>query len=570
MADDIQSQIKKASEAPVKKKSASSEGNILHKQLANIEQEMAEKGIAREAKEKGENYISLSTVPLQMDVLHLLTRDEIMSSKVVPFHKVGNELHIAMLDPLTSEAKKVFEKLQAQGFVLKPFLCSKQGIERALASYDIGDTGKKIVLEKSLAQEMISKEGTIGVDFEALKKKILIVSAAEALQLIHIAAMQVKSSDIHIQPTEGKAIVRFRMDGILKTVFEIPAQRFDEIAVQIKHNAGVKINVKNIPQDGEYSFDYEDRSVRVRMSTLPTEYGESIVFRLLDATLALTTFDALGFEQGNLFDFQKALRISYGMVLVTGPTGSGKTTTLYTALRSMASTENKVITLEDPMEYAFPDIVQSQVHPDAGYTFDQGLRAILRQDPDIIMIGEIRDYTSAETATQAALTGHTVLSTLHTNSALEAITRLLNMGVKPFVLAPALHTILGQRLVRLLCPHCKKEREISASEKQEIESALPRILRVRPDSGASVPTKVFDKVGCDSCHHSGYMGRTAITEVLVIDDEIRALIVSMASSDMIAKKILNERPMLLMKEDGILKTINGVTTLSEVLRVIGS
>lgn len=571
MADDIQSQIKSVAGASgAGATSSGTGGSVLQKQLKNIHQEIAEKNIAREAKEGGMNYISLLEIPLRTDVLHVLTREQIQDAQAVIFQKVGKELHLACVNPKLDATKNIVQFLEKNGYKVKSFLCSKEGIEHALSQYSVGDAQKKIEIKSELSEDTISQLSRENVDFEQLGEIIKTMSAAEALNYIQLMAVQVGSSDVHIEPLEDKVVLRFRMDGILRNIFSLERKQYEQIATQVKHSAGVKINVRDVPQDGEYGFVYKNRKIRVRMSTLPTEQGESIVLRVLDSKSALADFEQLGFDEGNMNVLQKALRASYGMILVTGPTGSGKTTTLYTSLRHINSSEKKVITLEDPMEYELGGIIQSEVHPDSGYTFKDGLKAILRQDPDVIMIGEIRDLASAQTAAQSALTGHVVLSTLHTNSALESIPRLVNMGVKPFVLAPALHAVMAQRLVRVLCEKCKKERDLTDSEQKEISSHIERIQKIRPNGGYQMPSKVFDAAGCDACRHTGFSGRLALTEILMLDDELKTLISSDVSPEEFYQKVLSTKDMLFMKEDGIIKVLQGKTTLAEVLRSVGA
>ncbi len=570
MADDIQSQIRDATKIASSAPAGSGTGQgTLAKQLANIHQEIAEKDIAREAKDLGYNYVSLPLIPLRGDVIRILTREQVESAQVAVFSKSGNSLHVACVDPKSPETQKILQELTARGFTAEIFMCSREGITHVLKQYDVGVAGKTIELKSALGEEAISLTKSASVDFTKLAEQMKNLTIAEALNFIQLLSIQLRASDVHIEPTEKGAVLRYRIDGLLRDAFTFDRNRYEQIVVQIKHSAGVKINVKNIPQDGEYNFLYQDRKIRVRMSTLPTELGESVVLRVLDSSSVLIDFEQLGFEKGNLLVLEEALGIPYGMILVTGPTGSGKTTTLYTCLRHLSKPEKKVITLEDPMEYELAGIVQSEVHPDEGYNFNDGLRAILRQDPDVIMIGEIRDKSSAQTACQSALTGHVVLSTLHTNSALESIARLVDMGVKPFVLAPAIHTVMAQRLVRVLCEKCKAERPISESEKREISSHIERIQKIRPQSSYVVPEKVFDAHGCDACRNSGFSGRLAITEIISTDDDLKNAILSNMSLHDLVSKVTLEKNMLFMIEDGIIKVLEGKTSLAEVMRAVG-
>lgn len=587
MADDIQAQLKKAAQAssyddarptaipsemikneeltgsqPSRSAQGAVNSSILQKQLQNIQEGIAEKDIAREARETGMKYISLKQIPLRSDTLHFLTREEVERGELAVFNKVGNVLHVACVKPDTTETQNIIQSLERKNLTTVLYLCSKESIEHALNVYAVGEATKKVELSSTLGENIPQMDASGQFDTQKLREHLVsLTTSTEILNYIHLLATQFGSSDIHIEPTEKNVVLRFRVDGILRTILNFGTEIFKKIIVQIKHDAGLKINVDTIPQDGEYAFKYENRNVRVRVSTLPTDHGESVTLRLLDSERALTDFDALGFEDGNLLTLQNALRASYGMILVTGPTGSGKTTTLYTSLRHLSTSENKVITLEDPMEYSLSGIVQSEVHPEDGYTFETGLKSILRQDPDVIMIGEIRDFPSAETAAQSALTGHVVLSTLHTNTALEAIPRLLNIGLKPFVLAPALHTIVAQRLIRVLDDSTKFERDLTDSEKKEIEAALPRIQKIRPNGNYTMPTKVFDA--------KGFKGRTVITEVIGLDEELKNLIAENVSPHEFEQKVIQDKNVLFMKEDGIIKVLEGKTTLAEVLRVVG-
>ncbi len=320
-----------------------------------------------------------------------------------------------------------------------------------------------------------------------------------------------------------------------------------------------------MPQDGQYSFLVNERKINVRVSIMPSHYGETIVMRLLDSQKTFEEFSALGYEGEALNNVLESLKLPHGMILVTGPTGSGKTTTMYSMLQSIDTKAKKVITLEDPIEYDLAGITQSQVDHDVEYNFATGLRAILRQDPDIIMIGEIRDLETAETAAQASLTGHLVISTLHTNSALESISRLVNMGVKNFILAPALDLIIAQRLVRRLC-ECAEDKPITESEKEQIELLIASASKKGIEVPA-VPVTLKHPKGCDKCGQLGYKGQVAITEVLRFDQKLRDLILEGKPMSEIHAYINEHLKMLTLQEDGVLKVLRGMTTLEEVYRV---
>lgn len=384
------------------------------------------------------------------------------------------------------------------------------------------------------------------------------------LKTLTIGALNVWSSDIHYDNTPNEIQVRFRIDGILVDIFSLEKKHYKLLLDRLKHSSNLKLNITHIPQDGKHSLFIWNKQVDVRVSTLPTHYGENIVSRLLDAQKAILDFENLWFFWTTKRMLQKAMNKKNGLILVTWPTGSGKTTTLYTMLSHLNTPERKIITLEDPIEYELAWVVQSEVQEKNGYTFEMGLKALLRQDPDIIMMWEIRDPETLEIATQASLTWHLVLSTLHTKSASDTLDRLINMKLKPYILASALDTIIAQRLVRKICEHCKVEKEKSSEEIQIIKNMMEEI------GMKSIPTKhikLYEWTWCEHCNHSGYKGRIGIYEILTLSDNIRDLIREWAS----AKEIIAEwrkLDMINMKEDGILKSIQWFTTIQEVLKVI--
>ncbi|MBU1934907.1 GspE/PulE family protein, partial [Patescibacteria group bacterium] len=328
----------------------------------------------------------------------------------------------------------------------------------------------------------------------------------------------------------------------------------------------LKLNVTNVPQDGQYSFIINKRKINVRVSILPSHYGETCVMRLLDSEKTFQDLGKLGFEGEPLKHLQEAIQLPHGMILVTGPTGSGKTTTMYSMLQSVDTKAKKVVTIEDPIEYNLDGITQSQVNPDVDYNFVVGLRAILRQDPDVIMVGEIRDLETAETAAQASLTGHLVITTLHTNSAIESISRMTNMGVKSFILAPAVDLIIAQRLVRTLCPHCAESKPVTETEKEHIQKAIESI-QAKGLEAPKMPTELKHPVGCDACSETGYIGQIAISEVLRFTQELRNLILENKPMSEIFGYVGQHSKMLTLQEDGVLKVIRDLTTLDEVYRV---
>ncbi|MDI6820809.1 MAG: GspE/PulE family protein [Patescibacteria group bacterium] len=385
------------------------------------------------------------------------------------------------------------------------------------------------------------------------------VSIIELVDLIVEYAYITRASDIHIEPASDKVIIRFRIDGILHDVFYLIKDLQPEVISRIKVLSGLKTDIHHIPQDGRFKVKLEDADeVDVRVSIAPTFYGENTVMRILAETIQVFNLEDLGFSQTQLIQMAKAIRKPYGMILANGPTGSGKTTTLYTVIKKLNTREVSIITIEDPIEYSISGITQMPVNVQSGLSFASGLRSILRQDPNIIMVGEIRDTETANIAINAALTGHLMLSTLHTNDAATTFPRLIDMGVPPFLVASTLNIIIAQRLVRKVCQNCREERILNLAELKSLSSIAKEQLT--------------DKIytvgkGCVKCENTGYHGRLGIYEVLEIDDNIRSLIVGHADATQI-KQVAVKGGMKTMIEDGFTKARKGITTIEEVLRII--
>ena len=366
-------------------------------------------------------------------------------------------------------------------------------------------------------------------------------------------AVEGRTSDIHIEPFENNVKVRYRIDGALTQVESLPRRIQPAVISRIKIMSRMNIAERRLPQDGRIKLRVSGRDIDLRVSTIPTIYGESIVLRILDRGTALTTLDDFGFPEDIIKKYEKLINTPYGMLLVTGPTGSGKTTTLYGSLNRINSDDKKIITVEDPIEYQIDGINQIQIKPQIGLTFANGLRHIVRQDPDVIMVGEIRDVETAEIAIHSALTGHMVFSTLHTNDAPGAVTRLLDMGIEGFLVSSSLIGVLAQRLVRVICPACKEP----IKPTQEILDKA----EYHPDN-----ITTYHGTGCEECRHTGYLSRTGIYELMVIDGEIRRMILDKASSDMIRQHLV-AKGMTPLRESGWEKVREGITTVEEILRV---
>ncbi len=534
--------------------------------LNKINRELEEKAIMRKAVELNMPYVNIAKTPLNPDLLKHISLADAQKGRIIPFFKVAKKIRVAVENPENTETKAIISKLVADGMEVLVNLASEAGVTDALNIYDSRQSYKKIEIVEKVQESTIQSYAEELKDLANLPTQIENITAEEGLNLLNIGAMKTGASDIHYEPS-GKSIdVRFRIDGVLNKVFELKNEVYRNIVNQIKYESKMRLNVDNIPQDGRYSFNFNQKSVGVRVSSIPTPHGESFVCRFLVGEEKQLTFKDLGFQGSSFKKLENCTKISQGMVLVTGPTGSGKSTTLYSLLTEMNTKENKIITLEDPVEYNITGVTQSQIEEKDGYDFSNGLRTILRQDPDIVMLGEIRDLETAETATQAALTGHVLLSTLHTKSAIETIPRLINMGLPAFMVAPAIDTIIAQRLVRKVCPHCVQQKPITESEKLEFEKVMKNLENVNKGAVIPVPTLLPKIQGCEKCSQTGYKGRIVVAEVISISSEMKDLILNKASS---IKLIVAARKegMITMREDGFLKVAQGLTTLDEVYRV---
>lgn len=411
-------------------------------------------------------------------------------------------------------------------------------------------------LYRSEAAETESDAQVEGEDLERLKDLVSDAPVIRAVNRMIVMASDERASDIHVEPTEDSLAVRFRVDGVLRDMPPLPAAMRAPVVSRIKIMAGLNIAERRLPQDGRLRLAVRGHEIDLRVATAPSIHGESVVMRILDRSQLTLDFATLGFSDDLTTQLRKAIHAAHGIVLVTGPTGSGKTTTLYAALAELNQRERKLLTVEDPIEYRLPGVTQTQVNPAIGFTFGSALRSFLRQDPDVMMVGEIRDRETAEIAVQAALTGHMILSTLHTNTAAGAVTRLLDMKIEPLLLSSVLTAVVAQRLVRRLCSACRAEQPTD-------DGLKPMFAR----AGLALPDSVYQPVGCAACNGSGYSGRIAIFELLVIDSEIAALI--LARSDMRAiADAASSKGMGSLLSDGLRRVSEGLTSIAEVLRVV--
>jgi type IV pilus assembly protein PilB len=405
---------------------------------------------------------------------------------------------------------------------------------------------------------------------DELPQNIQDAPIAKLVETIVTHALEGRASDIHIEPIDSNYRVRFRIDGVLRAQLVFPLEVGRAVISRIKILANLKIDEKRKPQDGRFRFERDKNFVDLRVSSLPVIDGEKIVMRVLEKGTNNIDLDKLGLWGRNKEVLTTKIMEPFGIILITGPTGSGKSTTLYAFLQILNQEERNIITLEDPVEYFMDGINQSQIRPEIGYTFASGLRSILRQDPNVIMVGEVRDGETAELAIHAALTGHMVLSTLHTNSAIGAIPRLVDMGIQPFLLASSLEAVAAQRLVRRICDNCKEPAHVTDIQRENLQKIFDKIdpkERKAYDLEKITKIEVFQGKGCDTCGNSGYKGRIALYEVIDVNDEIHEIIADKKSNEALIIEAAGRQKMLSMKEDGILKVVKGITTLSEIERV---
>lgn len=530
--------------------------------IAEINQGFKERDVRGDAHKKGMSYIDLKTAPLNQDALQLTNWEQVQEAQAIPFNIHGNELSIACVDASHQGCSQMKADFEAKGYKVISYLCSAEGLASTKRYYDnFGHFEEMQVQTKTDEGEVLSGKEQL---FQEEQQVFETSTGPEMANHLNLMAIRFRASDVHFQPMEGKVSLRMRRDGQLYQIFMMSPKQYQLLNGDIKRSAGMKANVKNIPQDGNYSYIANDRKISVRVSSLPSKHGESLVMRILDAKNAIVDLEQLGFSEDSQQRIRQHLSKQRGLILVTGPTGSGKTSTLYSCLNSVNKPENKIITLEDPVEFELENAVQSEINEEEKYTFSLGLRAILRQDPDIVMIGEIRDKEAAEIALQASLTGHLVLSTVHSNDAIATIPRLLNMGLKPYILAAGLELIVAQRLVRKLCEHCKVPAHLEQQVQEELNTTLEK-LRQR---GVKVKEQeVFEAKGCDLCAQTGYEGRIAIAETLSISDNLRRLMLSGESINTILQAAQQEG-FLTLKEDGVLKVVSGMTTLEELWKVL--
>ncbi len=506
-------------------------------------------------------------IPLK--VLNLIPQESAKYYQMIPIAQENDTLEVGMVYPEDLKTKEALKFLSRQGkFNYKSFLITQSVFNNLIRQYrtlkrEVKKALEELETEIKITEEIRPPSPAQKEEFERMAEEAP-VTRVVAVILRH--ASEGRASDIHIEPTKKELKIRFRIDGILRANLLLPLKIHPAVAARIKILSNLKIDETRIPQDGRFSTKIGGKDIDFRVSTFPTTLGEKVVLRLLDPSEGVKNFEDLGLERRNYDILKKAIKKPFGMILATGPTGSGKTTTLYAILNLLNQGSVNITTLEDPVEYFVEGISQSQVKPEIGYTFAQGLRHILRQDPDIIMVGEIRDEETAGLATHAALTGHIVLSTLHTTNALGVAPRLIDMGVAPFLIPSSLSLVIAQRLIRVLCPHCKKKekpdvkiRETIIKEIEKFPASLKEKVKV------SKNMMIYKPEGCKKCKSEGYLGRLALFEILEMTPQLAEIILKEPTEAKIEEEA-RRQGMITMKQDGILKVLDGVTSLEEVLR----
>ncbi|HNX68521.1 MAG TPA: ATPase, T2SS/T4P/T4SS family [Candidatus Omnitrophota bacterium] len=490
-------------------------------------------------------YIDLSSYRLDRSLVKLIPESAAKKYAMIPLFTTGKTISVGMVDPQNIVAIDFVRKSTPYDAV-DPILVSSSGFQKAFNAYyrSFGSVAEIVKsLEKGKAPSM--QETLMGEISEQTPVSKLVDSLLSQ-------AVQARASDIHIEPEEGIVSVRFRVDGLLQQITTFPLPIHSAVVSRVKILSGMDITENRKPQDGKIHMELEGKDLDIRVSTFPTVFGENVVLRLLDKRAMLPNLGELGFSKENLEVFTKLIARPFGIILVTGPTGSGKTTTLYSAISRINTEDKNIVTIEDPVEFVIPRVRQTQVNAKAGITFANGLRGFLRQDPDVMMVGEIRDRETVEVAIQSSLTGHLVFSTLHTNDAPSALTRLIDMGIEPFLISSTVVAILAQRLVRENCTKCREQ-----------YSPSPAALK---NAGLPEGTQLIRGKGCSRCNQTGFLGRTGIFELMLMTDEIKSMVDAKRPSTDIRKKAI-EQGMKTLRQDGFEKLQRGITTLEEVLRV---
>lgn len=547
------------------------------KQRQKLEElrEQEEEGLAQlMSKKYGLPYIDLGINPINIDALRVVKETEARAAEVAPFNITNKKVSLAIISPNNSKTIEVIEGLKKRGYIPMPFMVSHQSLEKVWSrykdlSYSMETKGGSLDIENEEIQNLVQQVKTS----EDIKKSIETVlfqkksyRISRILEIILAGAISVGASDVHIEPETDTVRLRYRLDGVLNDILNIDHDTYMLLLSRIKLVSNLKLNVKEKAQDGRFSIRLDRAEIEVRTSLLPGSYGESVVLRILNPDTISVPLEELGINDRLLQIIMRELKRPNGMILNTGPTGSGKTTTLYAFLKKIHTPGIKIITIENPIEYHLKGIVQTQTEEEKGYTFLEGLRSALRQDPDVIMVGEIRDNETAEIAVNASLTGHLVFSTLHTNNAAGTFPRLIDLGVNPKVITSAINLAMAQRLIRKLCNKCKEKSELSERERGVIKKILESISDKSYLKDLDLEN-TYKSVGCEACNFTGFKGRTGIYEAILTDEKIEAVVKENPSEREINEAAKGQN-ILNMRQDGVIKILQGLTSLDELGRVV--
>lgn len=519
-------------------------------------------------------YLDLSTHPINIDALRIIKENEAREANIAIFNVTDKRISVGILSPKHERTIELLEDLKRRGYEPETFMVSHQSLERVWErykdlSYSFETKSGALDISNEEILELTKKVSSLD-DIKKLIEEVISMKRAyrisRILEIILAGSISLKASDVHLEPEESRLRLRYRLDGVLTDITHFDLETFELLLSRIKLISELKLNVKERAQDGRFSIKLRDSEIEVRVSLLPGPYGESIVLRILNPDTIAVELENLGIHPHLMAILEEEIKKPNGLILTTGPTGSGKTSTLYAFLKRIYTPDIKVITIENPIEYHLQGIVQTQTEPQKGYTFAEGLRSALRQDPDVIMVGEIRDSETAGVAVNASLTGHLVLSTLHTNNAAGAFPRLLDLKVNPKVISSALNVSIAQRLVRRLCPSCKKEEKLEGKEKEMVEKIIGDIQNPIYLEGIQ-RENIWKAVGCSDCSGLGFKGRIGVFEAVLMDGEVEQAVIKNPSERDIREAARNQK-LLTMVEDGIIKVLSGVTTFGELDRVI--
>lgn len=555
----------------------------MYRLKSDLDKTFAEEALKRRAQEIGLGYVDLFGMPIDASHLSKVSKKDLLQYRIGVFRAEGTVLRLATPEYNPRLQKQLLDDLRDKGYKLYIYLCSEESFNKLVKAYDsilvhlIDEDELKI--DENRMDKYFDEDLTMDGLSHRLKESDT-MTVSDIFERVLAAAIVNDASDIHFEPEKDDAVVRLRLDGVLYDFGRVSREMGRKVESRIKLISSLKLNVYDTPQDGRFSFSAKGKSIDVRVSLLPSNYGYSIVMRLLGVGTVSLELSALGFVGNAKTKVDQEMQKNQGMILATGPTGSGKTTTLYTLLSALNDGENKIITLEDPIEYKLKGVTQTQISkPQAsydtsgnlimteGYTFGSGLRSIMRQDPDVVMVGEIRDDETTEVSVDAALTGHKVFSTLHTNDAVGAIPRLMEMGAKGYALADAISLVIGQRLVRRLCEHCKQATNLAPEDQAFV---LKELSSLPPGNGFEIPKELvfYKPVGCEKCNFLGYKGRIGCYEVLTMTDGLRTLLQTTSPSFVEMRQVAVKEGMVSMAQDGVMKAINGVTSIEEVKGIL--